>query len=82
MIKVLEPGLKSPELQREYQRALNGQPELLLISLILENSSLYLGEMCKAVHEMTGLEVSASTSCRVTMHRHGLMHLYENTTSS
>ena len=62
---------RNKPLRREYLRALNGQQELLLISLILENPSLYLGEMCKAVHEMTGLEVSASTLCRV-IHRHGL----------
>ena len=40
-------------------------------SLILENLPLFLSEMCKAVHEMTGLEASASTLYRVT-HRHGL----------
>ena len=51
--------------------ALNGQQELPLILLILENPSLYLGEMCKSVHEMTGLEVSALTLCRI-IHRHGL----------
>ena len=62
---------RNKPLRREYLRALNGQQELLLISLILENPSLYLSEMCKAVHEMTGLEVSASTLCRV-IHRHGL----------
>ena len=32
---------------------------------------LLFSEMCKAVHEMTGLEVSASTLYRV-VHRHGL----------
>ena len=40
-------------------------------SFILENLPLFLSEMCKAVHEMTGLEVSASTLYRV-IHRHGL----------
>ena len=40
-------------------------------SLILENLPLFLSEMCKAVHEMTGLEVSASTLYRV-IHRHRL----------
>ena len=39
-------------------------------SLILENLPLFLSEMCKAVHEMTGLdpEVSASILYRV-IHR-------------
>ena len=48
---------------REYLRALNGQQELLLIGLILENPSLYLGEMCASIYKMTGLKVSASTIC-------------------
>ena len=59
---------RNKPLRREYLRALDGQQEF---SLTLENQSLFC-EMCKAVHEMTGLEVSASTLCRV-IHRHGLI---------
>ena len=50
-----------------YLRALNGQQEFSI------DLSLFLSEMCKAVHEMTGLEVSASTLYRIIpRHGHGL----------
>ena len=51
----------------DYLRALNGQQEFFIV----ENPPLFVSKMCKAVHEMTGLEVSASTLCRV-IPRHGL----------
>lgn len=52
-------------------RLLSEYDELLTVSLLLENPSLYLGEACSKVNNLTGIQVSAATICRI-IHRHGL----------
>ena len=64
----VEP-LKQP--LRENQRKLDSHHELLLIALVLENPTHYLHELCKMLHEATGVCVSEATVCRV-LKRHGL----------
>ena len=52
-------------------RILSKYSELFVVGLLLENPSLYLGEVCKKINSVLGIDISASTICRV-IHRHGL----------
>ena len=56
--------------KRESLRKLNSRDELLVIGLVLENPSLYLGEICHNIREILGKSVSAPTVCRL-LARHG-----------
>lgn len=55
---------------RANTRVLSQYDELLVIGLLLENPSLYLGEICREVEHITGICVTPSTICRI-IHRHG-----------
>ena len=56
---------------REDLRVLSNHDELLLIGLILEDPSLYLSELQHRLEQVAGVQVSASTVCRV-LRRNGL----------
>ena len=58
---------------RKYMRKLNDYEELFIVGLILENPSLHLSELCKLTHNISSIEVSPSTVCRL-LHRHGFTH--------
>lgn len=64
----VEPKLIGP---RPEQRKLDDYMELFILGLILENSSLYLGEICDIVERMSGIWISKATICRL-LKRHGL----------
>ena len=61
---------KSQNTPRRELRKLDDYMEMFLIGLILETPSLYLGELCKQVEEVSGIEVSEATICML-LHRHG-----------
>ena len=50
---------------RSDSRKLDDQHELFILTLISENPTLYLREICLMISEMTNVTVSASTVCRV-----------------
>jgi len=52
-------------------RALDEHKELLLLSIVLQNPSVYLYELCQKVFQLTTIKVSPSTVCRV-MKRYGM----------
>ena len=56
-------GKKSPG--RPSLHALTAYEELFVISMVLENPRVEQHEICEAVLETTGTEVSISTICRV-----------------
>ena len=56
-------GKKSPG--RPSLHALTDYEELFVISMVLENPRVEQHEICEAVLETTGTEVSISTICRV-----------------
>jgi transposase len=56
---------------REETRVLTGQQELLITGLLLDNPSLYISEISDKIVELTGIQISASTICRI-IHRNGL----------
>ena len=45
--------------------------ELYVVGVILENPSMYLGELCVEIMHVFGIEISPSTVCR-TLRRYGL----------
>ena len=45
-------------------RSLDPHSELYVIGVIMENPSLYLGELCSVIMTAFGIEISASTVCR------------------
>ena len=45
-------------------RKLDDLHELFIISLICENATLYLGDICSRIAEVTSVTVSPSTVCR------------------
>ena len=47
----------------ENRRSLNDEQELWIMGLLVNNPSLYLGEICQKVHHAFNIEVSASTIC-------------------
>ena len=52
-------------------RVLSQHDELMIIGLLMDNPSLYLGEICCKIECITGIRVTPSTICRI-IHRHGL----------
>ena len=46
-------------------RSLDHSDELFILGIILDTPSTYLQELCQAVHEVTGKDVSPATICRV-----------------
>ena len=74
--KVYQRFIESGSVQHKKQpkrddiRVLSHHQELLLNGMILENPSLYFGEMCQQLHDIAGLQVSAPTICRV-IRKHG-----------
>ena len=61
----------STQPQRENQRCLDGHHELFVVALVMESPSYYLGEICRAVEEVTGVQVSEPTICRI-LRKNGL----------
>ena len=57
---------------RECLRKLNSRDELLVIGLVLENPSLYLGEICRSIREILGKSVgpySLLLTCQPWFHK-------------
>ena len=52
-------------------RRLDLRSELYVVGVILENPSMYLGELCIEIMHVFGIEISPSTVCR-TLRRYGL----------
>ena len=52
-------------------RKLDDLHELFIMGLICENPSLYIGEICSKIAEVTNITISTSTVCRV-IHRNGM----------
>ena len=52
-------------------RSLDPHSELYVIGVIMENPSLYLGELCSVIMNAFGIEISASTVCR-TLKKYGI----------
>ena len=52
-------------------RRLDLRSELYVVGVILENPSMYLGELCVEIMHVFGIEISPSTVCR-TLRRYGL----------
>jgi hypothetical protein len=46
-------------------RSLDHTDELFILGIILDTPSTYLQELCQAVHEVTGKDVSPATICRI-----------------
>ena len=63
-----EVSAKIPE--RDGTRKIDDSGELLIVGLLMENPSLYLGEICQEVQGTLGIQVSPSTVCRI-IHRNG-----------
>jgi len=51
-------------------RSLNDTDEIYIVSLVLENPSMYLQEICQEVYNVLGKQVSSPTICRL-LGRHG-----------
>ena len=62
-------------------RRLDLRSELHVVGVILENPSMYLGELCLEVMQVFGIEISPSTVCR-TLKRYGLIWTHEEEDSS
>ena len=56
---------------RTNMRVLSQHDELLIIGLLMDNPSLYLGEICSRIQCITGIMVTSSTICQI-IHRHRL----------
>ena len=56
--------------QRTNLRKLNSYMELFIIGLVLETPNLFLLELCNIVKNVSGIEVSPATVCRL-LHKHG-----------
>ena len=59
------------KLDRANARVFSLYVEMLIIGLLMDNPSLYLGEICSKIAEITCIRVTPSTICRI-IHRHGL----------
>ena len=55
---------------RENTRILTGHEELFIFVFLLDNSALYLYEVCQKVFDVSSIVVSEPTVCRI-IHRHG-----------
>ena len=58
-----EVSPKKPE--REDMRKIDNSGELFILGLLLENPSLYLGEICQRIDSTFGIQVTPSTVCRI-----------------
>ena len=54
-----------PQKRRPDLRRLDERSELFVIGLVVDNPSLYLGEVCQKVYEVYGTNVSPPTICRL-----------------
>lgn len=69
--RFVETGEVTPVRPNREQRKLLSENEIhVVIGLLLDNCSLYLGEICKKLEEETGIIVSAPSLCRI-IHSHG-----------
>ena len=68
---VLTDEVEPSKSSRMHTRMLNNSEEIFVVSLIMQNSSLTLREVCDAVYSVTGTSVSPPTICRL-LKRHGL----------
>ena len=50
---------------------LDEQTELFAIGLIFESPTMYLQEVCQAIQDLTFIQVSPATICRL-LHRYGI----------
>ena len=60
-----EVSPKKPE--REDMRKIDNSDELFILGLLLENPSLYLGEICQRIDSTFGIHVTPSTVCRIIL---------------
>ena len=51
-------------------RVVSSYNQQMIVSLLMENPSLYLSEVCRKIEDITGLKVTPSTVCRI-IKRHG-----------
>ena len=56
--------------QRNELRILSHSDELFIIGLIIESPSYYLSELCHAIEDVCGKQVSPATVCKI-IHKHG-----------
>ena len=72
-IPIEESGTLDPLSPRKWLdcRRLDLRSELHVVGVILENPSMYQGELCLEVMQVFGIEISPSTVCR-TLRRYGL----------
>ena len=61
----------SPRKRLDCRRLSDLRSELYVVGVILENPSMYLGELCVEIMHVFGIEISPSTVCR-TLRRYGL----------
>jgi len=54
----------------EDKRLFDGQQELYIMGMVVDNPSLYLGELCQKVSQLLHITASPSTICRL-IYRHG-----------
>ena len=57
--------------RRPEQAKLDSYYQLLIIGIVLENPTMYLGEVCQLVQEVTATQISPSTICKL-LAMHGL----------
>ena len=71
--RYVDTGTVTPKQQpcRQELRSLNQQDELFIIGIILDNPSVYLGEVCRAIEDVCSKNVSPATVFRV-IHKHGI----------
>ena len=71
-------GDVSPKLRsgsRKYMRRLDDYLELFVIGLVIDNLTIFLFELCQMVKDVSGIEVSPATICRLLYRsRHGMSH--------
>ena len=68
MLKLFEEtGEVSPKQlpEREDMRKIDNSGELFILGLLIENPSLYLGEICQKIDAMFSVHVTPSTVCRI-----------------
>ena len=69
--RFIETGDVLPKkVQRTELRSLNHFDELFVIGLIIDSPSQYLSELCHAIEDVCGKQVSPSTVCKI-IHKHG-----------
>ena len=69
---IISKGSSKLEMFRHWcHHPIPARDELLIIGLLMENSSLYLSEVCQTIQQSIGVAVSPATVCRV-IRRHGM----------